>query len=254
VAALFEEFERVGAERSPAGSRSNPAPATRAARRRLELVEFGEPAAPDVADSAAPVSPETPTHDRPLTFDETELARACAAAAAAAAHAAEAAAAERWAASDHLLREKLAAAVEALRAEIGRRDEALRMAVGRLVGVALEALLPVLRSARAAAALERVLAAAIGERRSLPTLTLELPERDAPALAARVPTLLAEAGFEGGVEIRPIAEGEVFRLVCGDLWAELDAAAWAGEVCERVRAAIESLDFVPSGEVEEADG
>jgi len=254
VEAFLPEFERVSVERSRAGARSDPGATAGATRRRLELVEFGERAAPDAAASPAPVSPAPLTHDRPLTFDEAELARACAAAAAAAARAAEAAAAERWAASDHLLRERLAAAVDALRAEIGRRDEALRTAVGQLVGAALEALLPGLRQARVAAALERVLAVAIAERRSLPTLILELPERDVPGLAARVPTLLAEAGFEGGFEIRPVAEGEVFRLVCGDLWAELDAAAWAAEVRERVRAAIESLAFVPTGQVEEADG
>lgn len=253
MSAVLEPFEPLGTGPGRTWPSAARPAAGRPARRPLELVELGERAAAPADPSASTPRAER-AGERPLTFDEAELARACAAAAVAAARAAEAAAAERWAAGDLLLREKLATAVEALRAEIGRRDELLRTAVAQLVSAALEALVPALRSARAAAALERLLSVAIGERQPSATLILELPERDVPALAARVPTLLAEAGFEGGFEIRPVPEGEVFRLVCGDLWAELDAAAWAAAVCERVRAAVEASACTPTEGVEETDG
>jgi hypothetical protein len=220
--------------------------------RRLELAELTEPAHDPVAPAAP--QPTAPARGEPaLSFDEADLARACAGAAAAAARAAEGALAARLAATDAALRERLLLAVGELRADLRRREEAVRALVATLVAAALESLVPSLREARLSAALERVVATVAGEPRPLPPLILELPEQELPTLAPRLPALLAEAGLEGGFEVRPAADGEVVRLVCGEFWSELDAAAWAAAVGERVRATIARLPLGVSTAEEESD-
>ena len=235
-------------DRGGAGGREPAPPPVR----RLELAEFTErahePVAPPPPQSRAP-APGGPA----LSFDEADLARACAGAAAAAARATENTVAARLAATDAALRERLLVAVGELRADLRRREEAVRALVAALVAAALESLVPALREARLSAALERVVATVAGEPGPLPPLILELPERDFPTLAPRLPALLAEAGLEGGFEVRPSVEGEVLRLVCGEFWSELDAAAWAAAVGERVRATIARLPLGASTTEEESD-
>lgn len=234
------------------GAPGGPARPGCAAVRRLDLADLAAPAAPP-GEPLAVAAPTPARGERVLCFDEADLARACAATATAAARAAEAAAAARLDALDAASRERLAAAVDALRAELRRREETVRATLRALLGAALEALVPALREARLEAAVERVLAEASAATPAGGSLILELPEHELPTLAARVPALLAEAGFEGGFEIRPIGEGETVRLLCGEHWAEIDAAAWAASVCELVRKAIDAVPLGPSSDVEERD-
>lgn len=186
---------------------------------------------PCAADASAPQQPPS------LLFDEADLARACAAAAAAASAAAERAAMARAAEADATTRTQLAAAIAALRAELVRRDQELRARTADLVRAALAALLPRLREERLAGSIERMLRTALDTVQPASSLVLELPEDGPPGLAARAPALLAEAGFEGTCEVRTDGpSGDVIRLRSGEFWAELDASAWAAEVCDRIGA------------------
>lgn len=244
-------FEAFLGERAPwAAARSAPVKPRAVASRRLELADFSEPTTGPVEVVSPP--PGAPAAaERSFTFNEDELARACAGAARAAALVAGAEKAASLASYDTVLREQLAAAVAELVALLRGREDALRRTLQGLLTAALEALVPALREARLAAALERVVRRAADESIARRPLVLELPEHDLPTLARRVPALLAEAGLDGGYEIRPIAASDTIRLVCGEFWTELDAAAWASALCEQVRATIDSVSFEPSPAAEE---
>ncbi len=221
------------------GGRVAPVSWSPAGARPLQLGDLAtvEPDSPAAGASAADPqqAPEPPAQ---ILFDEAELARACAAAASLAASAADRAAMERAVAADASLRAKLEVAVSGLRAELADRQAAFREVLGRLVALALGALIPRLRDLRLAAAVERILRSAPGQPRQAP-LVLEVPSGAHDELAARVPTLLAEAGLEGPFEVRSHDAGDgLVRLTCGDLWSEFDAAAWAAAVTERVVAVL----------------
>lgn len=221
------------------GGRVAPASWSQVEARPLQLGDLAtvEPDPPAVQASTARPQ-EAPAPSAQLLFDEAELARACAAAAAVAASAADRAAMERAVAADASVRAELELAVNGLRAELAARQAALRESLGRLVALALGALIPRLQDARLAAAVERILRSAPAQPRQAP-LILEVPSGAHSELAARVPALLAEAGLDGPFEVRPHEAGdELVRLSCGELWSELDAAAWAAAVTERIVAVL----------------
>lgn len=216
--------------------RTRRGPPTPPGARPLELGELdrGDPRIVEAPAGAADPPPEPAP---PLLFDEDQLARACAASAVTAATAAERAAWARASAMDATARARLAAEIAALRGDLARRASETRDLTARLVRHALDALLPMLREERLAASIERVLRTTLDAPRPLPPLVLEVPGDALAGLAARAPTLLAEAGLEAPCEVRASGlSGDLIRLRCGELWAELDASAWAVEVCARVTA------------------
>lgn len=221
-----------------AGSPVSCAPAATGRKQQLRLPDLSsvgsEPTVP--AAVSEPVDDARP--ERRLLFDEAELARACAAAAAAAASAAATEARARAVDSDGLIRAELERAVAGLDRDLAERRSASSRALHRLVALALGALLPRLREARLAVAIERILENAAAQ--PLPAaVVLHVPRRSYDALAARIPALLAEAGLERPCEVVPHDSGdELVRLTCGDFWSELDAAAWADAVTERLVAAL----------------
>ncbi len=202
-------------------------------RRAFELDDFERSTPEPFSDEPVIAEPA----ERPLLFDEDELARACAAVAARSARLAAAVPPVPVRNEEAMLRERFLAAVAGLRADLAERDASVRQTVRDLVTVALDALVPPLREQRLLRALEELVAEVLGAWRPEPRkLIVEVPEGEFELLAARLPALLAEFGIETGYEIRPLAEGELLRLTVDDTWAELDAGALAAAVRERVRA------------------
>ncbi len=218
------------------------------APRRLQLEDLLSTPPPP---GPPPAPPPPATAD--LLFDEVELARACAAAATFTATALDEAQRARAVALETRSREELARAVRELSRALSGRERAVGDRVRTLVSAALEALLPSLREGRLAVTLERVLEQLVAERTAGPTLIVEVPRADLEALAPRIPSLLAEAGFEGAVEIRALDEGETIRAVAGDLWAELDAREWAEAVREQIEALVDTPGFAPVDQRESED-
>lgn len=226
MAHVFEPLPVGRTLRRAGSSRSTDEP------RAFELDDF-ERSAPEPL-SGEPVIAEPA--ERPLLFDEDELARACAAVVARSARLAAAVLAAPDRDEEAMLRERFLAAVAGLRADLAEREIFVRQTVRDLVTVVLDALLPALREQRLLRALEELVAEVLGAGRPAPRkLMVEVPEGEFEVLAARLPALLAEFGIETGYEIRPLAGGELLRITVDDTWAELDAGALAAALRERVR-------------------
>ncbi|MCS6779864.1 MAG: hypothetical protein NZ555_09195 [Geminicoccaceae bacterium] len=204
----------------------------------LPLVDLAAPAEPTspAAATVAVVSSADDVGARALRFSEAELARACAGVAAQQRSIAEAAAAERVARASRSIETRLLEALGELQRD-RTAERALLLSTAREVLTAvLQALLPKLREERLADGLARLLEASLPGLAPAHTLLVELPAAELETAAARLPSLLAAVGWEGGFEIRPISGSEdLLRLRCGDSWAELDLEAWARGLSEQLR-------------------
>ncbi|MCS6878115.1 MAG: hypothetical protein RMK73_03255 [Geminicoccaceae bacterium] len=206
------------------------------ARRALALREFPlGPAAeerPTVDTNGAPL-PASET--APLSFTEDELARVCAALSVRLRREFERETENRLRSLARGLEARLTEALARSARERARDRTRAAAAIARAVGVALEALVPRLRSERLSAALETLLAETLASRPAGP-LSIEAPAEDLPELQARLPGLLAAAGADLTYEIRPLPDpGAILRIRWEESWAEIDLEAWTRAVIERVR-------------------
>lgn len=194
--------------------------------------ERTSPAGAMVAEGSSPA----PVGARELRFGEADLARACAGVAAQSRSIAEAIACERAARARQSIEARLLEALGELQRDRAAQRADLLVTVRELLTAVLQALLPELREERLADGLARLLEASLPGLVPAQTLLVELPAAELATAAARLPSLLAAAGWEGGFEIRPVSgSDDLVRLRCGDSWAELDLEAGVRGLSDQLR-------------------